>query len=266
MPLVHRSHFKAQTSSYQWQRTAWISITSTVCLTAGWIIKDAIAPVEAQAVPIRANVLLDVQSGESYAAFMQRATAAAKAATQGAFNRNTSISDLSVVVTGQNQGSTVQVLTLRANRNQWRSNPNAGRWATYYPTAQSLLGLNPPPPSVATTVIVQPGQILQPGQVLQPGQSVQISPIPGGANLSPTPTVVTPGTIAPNTPGTSTQPANGATQLPSPTAATSPTTIAPTTIAPTTISPATTSPAITFPATLPPPTLAPAPANPTFQQ
>ena len=210
MPLANRSHFKPQRSR-QWQRTAWISITSTVCITAGWMIKDAIAPASAQAAPLRANVMLDVQAGESYAAFMQRATSAAKAAAQGAFNRNNSVSDLSVVVTGQNQGSTVQVLTLRADRNQWRSNPNAGRWATYYPTAQSLLGLNPRPVPVATTVIVlQPGQVFQ-GLPTIPGQTVQVSPVPNGSNVSPTPTVITPGAIVPNTPVSNTQPANGAT-------------------------------------------------------
>ncbi|PZV14405.1 MAG: hypothetical protein DCF22_09050 [Leptolyngbya sp.] len=225
MLLLNRSQSNLQNSSRRWQQyTVWFSITSTVCITAAWILKDAIAPVAVQAVPLRGNVMLDVQAGETYDAFMQRATAAAKAATQGTFNRNSSISDLSIVVTGQNRGATVQVLTLRASRNQWRSNPNAGRWATYYPTAQSLLGLATPIPVATTTVNAQSGNTQQPGTVQQPGvaqplvpgqpvivlpfvpgQPVQVRPIPNGTNFSPTPTVSNPGGIIPNTPVTTTQ-------------------------------------------------------------
>lgn len=226
MPLLKRSHSKAQTYPRFWQqRIVWVSLTGTICITMGSIVKDAIAPVAVQAVPLRTNVMLDVQSGETYAAFMQRATAAARTATQSTFDRNSSISDLSVVVTGQNQGSTVQVLTLRANRNQWRSNPNASRWTTYYPPAQSLLGLNPPPAPVVTTAVnAQPTT-----QPLAPRQPSQLRPTPNGDATVPRPRGLPPGAaIAPNSSVTITQPVNGTNSPPATTPPAPPVTTAPT--------------------------------------
>ncbi|MBM0741472.1 hypothetical protein JOY44_07565 [Phormidium sp. CLA17] len=201
MPRLTRSHSQAQNTNRRfWQRTAWI-VTSAFCATAAGIIKDAIVPMAAQAVPRRTNVMLDVRAGETYDAFIQRATTAAKTATQGTFNRNSSVSDLSVVVTGQNQGSTVQVLTLRANRNQWRSNPSGSRWATYYPTAQSLLGLAAPVPVAAIPVNVQQGNTQQSGTGQQPGMGQPLVP---GQPL-----------IVPNTPVILKQPVNGTNGTPS---------------------------------------------------
>lgn len=146
---------------------------------------DAIAPVAGQAYPFRGTVMLEVQTGESYSAFLQRATATARTAAQNNFNRDRSISDLAITVMGQNQGATVQVLTLRADRNQWRSNSDVRRLATYYP-AQTLLGLDRPAPTTMTTAATPTGTT-QPGV---PRQPVQIQVTPDGRILIPVPVAV----------------------------------------------------------------------------
>lgn len=153
-------------------------------MTGGWLVIAAIAPPIVQAYTSRLSIALDVQPGETYATFLRRAEAVAGAAVQRSFDRDILLSEVSVVVVGQKSGASAQVLSLQANRTQWRSRPDPRRWATYYRSAASLLrfgeataGTQSPSAPVVTEQIAAPPQ--------SPTQSVA-GPVPS-APVKPSP-------------------------------------------------------------------------------
>ncbi|NJR50808.1 MAG: hypothetical protein HC780_15815 [Leptolyngbyaceae cyanobacterium CSU_1_3] len=98
------------------------------------------------------DVGLDRLPNESYPTLMRRAEQVARAAAQRSFDRDILTSQVSVVVIGRNQGAEAPILTLDVSRTQWRSRPDARRWATYYRTAAPLLGFDSTTPAVFSPV------------------------------------------------------------------------------------------------------------------
>lgn len=129
--------------SFLWQCAIALS------LTGGLIGVDAIAPPAVHAYVSRIDVTLDVQAGETYETLLRRAESVARAAVQRSFDRDILITEVYAIVAGQRQGSTVQVLSIQVSRSQWRSHPDARRWATYYHSAKILLGFEQTNPGSA---------------------------------------------------------------------------------------------------------------------
>ncbi len=132
---------------------------------------QAIVPAAVQAYTSRVEVSLDVQPGESYDALIRRAEVVARAAAQRSFDRDILITDVLIMVTAQNEASVAPILTLEATRTQWRSIPDAHRWATYYRSSKSLLGLDGAPSSTVTapaSPTITPSTPISPPQLLHP--------------------------------------------------------------------------------------------------
>jgi hypothetical protein len=108
-----------------------------------WLVTGAIAPQIAQAYITRVDLALDRLPGESYEAILQRAQTVARAATQRSFDQDILVTDVSVIVTVQNHGAIVPILTLAVTRSDWRQRPDPQLWVTYYKPARSLLFLEP---------------------------------------------------------------------------------------------------------------------------
>jgi hypothetical protein len=170
------------------------------------------------AYPAQTNVTLDVLPSESYDTLIRRAEAVARAAAQRSFDRDLLINQISVVILAQNQANTVPILTLSTTRSQWRSRPDARRWATYYPSAKPLLGFDNRQPTAATPAaapattspdMMAPGAQsplpnAAPGQTLPNGTPAQVAPpslsappqtptsFPGQSTPTPTPVQATP--------------------------------------------------------------------------
>ncbi|MEB3181003.1 MAG: hypothetical protein VKL59_18515, partial [Nostocaceae cyanobacterium] len=104
-----------------------------------WIVSEAIAPQIVQAYTARVDLTLDRRPEEAYDTFLRRAEAAARAAAQRSFDKDILITDVSVIISGQNRGAVAPVLSLEVTRPQWRNRPDPQRWATYYKTARRLL-------------------------------------------------------------------------------------------------------------------------------
>jgi len=98
-----------------------------------------IAPQASQAYTSRLDLFIDREFGENYDALLRRAEMAARAGAQRSFDQDLLTTNVSVNVVVESKGVTVPILTLRVDREQWRSRPETYFWATYYRTAEMLL-------------------------------------------------------------------------------------------------------------------------------
>lgn len=180
--------------------------------SVSWLTTAVIAPQSAQAYTARVDVSLSRQIEESYESFLRRAEAVARAAAQRSFDGDILVTDVRVMILGQNDGAIAPVLLLEVSRQSWRSRPDPQQWATYLPDAPALLGFDglpgqaelqpptappqiPPPPVAAPQGIGTPGTFA-PDQVppsLPPTvpQSIE-TPAPTGTPGTPTNTELPP--------------------------------------------------------------------------
>lgn len=170
----------------------------------GWLLEQAIAPPAAHAYTGSVNVTIDVQPSETYDTLVRRAEAIARAATQRSFDRDILVTDVSIVIIAQTATSTVPVLSLTTTRPQWRSQPDARRWATYYSTSKALLGMNKAPsaatlpqPTVTnsmppTAPSAQPRSTTTPNATTAPTSPSSNGAVTTGSPQTPTPASRTP--------------------------------------------------------------------------
>ncbi|WP_225225395.1 hypothetical protein [Komarekiella delphini-convector] len=104
-----------------------------------WLLTEAIAPQIVRAYTARVDLAIDRLPEENYETILRRAEAAARAAAQRSFDQDILVTDVSIIISVQSYGAIAPVLTLEVSRPQWRSRPDAQRWATYFKTARSLL-------------------------------------------------------------------------------------------------------------------------------
>ncbi len=131
---------RAKTISHPMSLVTSLSLMGVLGLTSIGLLTDAIAPQAVHAYVSRVDVMLDVQPGESFEAFLSRAEGVARAAVQRSFNRDILITEVYAIVSAQKDGSSSPVLSVQVSRNQWRNFPDPRRWATYYDNAKFLLG------------------------------------------------------------------------------------------------------------------------------
>jgi hypothetical protein len=104
-----------------------------------WGITEGIAPQIVRAYTARADIVIDRLPEETYETMLRRAEAAARAGAQRSFDQDILITEVSVIISGQNYGAIAPILDLRVNRQQWRNRPDPQVWATYFKSARSLL-------------------------------------------------------------------------------------------------------------------------------
>lgn len=122
----------------------WVS-WGLVALLGGSAIATAtlfLTPPAAQAYTSRVSLFLSRDTDESYEGFLRRAEATARAGVQRSFDTDLLITEVVVVVVGENQGISVPIMTVQVTRNEWRDRPDPQYWATYYESARALLGFS----------------------------------------------------------------------------------------------------------------------------
>lgn len=192
----------------QWvaKKTRIVPIVVLLGLGGGfWVTNEAFAPQIAQAYTDRVELTLDRQPNETYETLVDRAEKAARSAAQASFGRDTKVTDVSIVIVGQNQGAIAPILSLKVSRAQWRSRPDAQHWATYFTTAQFLLRFK----DVATTTDDQPGNYNPATPSQTPAPSPGLVPqaplaVPGAAPSGNTQSLTSPNIVSPGIPSTST--------------------------------------------------------------
>lgn len=121
-----------------------LSLVMGTVATLG-IVPTLVTAPAAQAFTARLDVSLDRMTNEAYTAFMRRAELVARAAAQRTFDRDILASSVVIHILGRNQGAEAPVLTLEVTRDNWRKRPDTRTWATYYRTANALLGFSSSP-------------------------------------------------------------------------------------------------------------------------
>ena len=104
-----------------------------------WLTTEAIAPQIVQAYTARVDLLIDRLPEESYETVLRRAESAARAATQRSFDQDILVTEVSVILSAQNQGAIAPILSLEVSRPQWQKSPDPQSWTTYFKTARFLL-------------------------------------------------------------------------------------------------------------------------------
>lgn len=161
------------------------------------------------------DVTIDRQPDETYDSLIQRAESAARTALEQSFAR-TQITDVSVVILGQNQGIIAPILSIDVSRPQWSS---GGNEFTYFNSARSLLRLDeqqlatadspqqqgntpPVPPRQQQTNPTRPAssrQIINNTPTQPVNSAPGAAPLPGSPALVPRPQ--TPGITPVTSPG-----------------------------------------------------------------
>ncbi len=109
-----------------------------------WGLTEAIAPQRVRAYTARVDLNINRTADESYESILRRAEAISRAAAQRSFDQDILATDVSVIVTVENNGAIAPILALEVSRQQWRTRPDPKRWATYFQTARSLLLFDTP--------------------------------------------------------------------------------------------------------------------------
>ncbi|MBF2064792.1 MAG: hypothetical protein IGS39_10280 [Calothrix sp. C42_A2020_038] len=108
-----------------------------------WVATVISTPQIVRAYTATGDIVIDRLSEETYENILTRAEAAARAAAQRTFDQDILITDVSVIISGQNYGAIAPILELRVSRQQWRNRPDPKVWATYFRAARSLLFFDP---------------------------------------------------------------------------------------------------------------------------
>lgn len=160
--------------------------------SVSWLTTAVIAPQSAQAYTARVDVSLARELEESYESFLRRAEAVARAATQRSFDGDILVTDVRVMVLGQNDGAIAPVLLLEVSRQSWRSRPDPQQWATYLPDAPALLGFEGLPGQAEPQQPDAPQQVPPPPMSAPEGIGIPGTPIPVQGVPSPPPTIPQP--------------------------------------------------------------------------
>jgi len=189
-----------------WQRLTKIApLTSILLLLIGSWATTGIAQAETARID---NITIERQPDENYESLIGRAEAAARTAVQQGFDQGSQVTNVSVVVLGQNQGIIAPVLVVELSRPEWNSRQTQNG-ITYFSSARSLLRLdeqqlantNPNQSPEQATPSTPPGG--QQNNSSFPGSSREVinstpaqqspttlpgaTPLPGGPALTPNP-------------------------------------------------------------------------------
>ena len=132
-----------------------LSLTIIVGLGACfWVVSEITAPQISQADTERTAFSIERQPNETYETLLSRAENAAFAIAQQRFDQDSPLSKVIVLVTAENNGLVVPILSLEVSRDQWKRRIQPQRWITYLTSSRSLLGFeNSIPVQVSTPTI-----------------------------------------------------------------------------------------------------------------
>jgi len=87
------------------------------------------------------DIRIPINKDEGFTVMTRKAEKLARSAVQRTFDRDVIVSDVSVKVTAQSQEAAAIILQLIVSRSDWTSRPDPKVWATYFPMAKALIGL-----------------------------------------------------------------------------------------------------------------------------
>jgi hypothetical protein len=105
-----------------------------------WVVSEITAPQISEADTERTTFSIERQPNETYETLLSRAENAAFAIAQQRFDQGSPVSKVIVIVTAENNGLVVPILSLEVSRDQWKRRMQPQRWITYLTSSRSLLG------------------------------------------------------------------------------------------------------------------------------
>jgi hypothetical protein len=105
----------------------------------GWNAATTFQRVQAYSDEMTVSVQWD--ENETYEGLTRRAEMAARTAAQQSFDRDLLITNVSILVMGENGSSIVPILRLQVSRQDWRNRPDPQLWSTYFGSSRTLLEL-----------------------------------------------------------------------------------------------------------------------------
>ena len=145
-----------------------------------------ITPTPNQANLVQLQVSVTRNPSESFETMLRRSEAMARTFIQRSFDKNKSVTNVNLTVLGENQGSIAPIVSMRVNRQGWKRSPDPQMWATYFPNAQTLLGL-PDSLTTATQPASTPPLQTITAPAATPNSSLGYPGIPGSENNPPVP-------------------------------------------------------------------------------
>jgi hypothetical protein len=127
-----------------------LTIPKQLSKLSNYLLISAIATLSTMAIASSAlaerrevDIRLLVNQDEGFTVMTRKAEILARSAAQNAFDRDVLVSDVSVKVTAQNpnRDQAAIILQLIVSRRDWASRPDPKVWATYFPMAKALIGI-----------------------------------------------------------------------------------------------------------------------------
>ena len=87
------------------------------------------------------DIRIPINKDEGFTIMTRKAETLARSAAQRTFDRDVLVSGVSVKVTAENKETASLILQLIVSRSDWASRPDPKVWATYFPMAKALIGL-----------------------------------------------------------------------------------------------------------------------------
>lgn len=121
------------------QGSAKLGLALLLALGGSGVFQVITPPPAAEAYTSRLSLFLVREDWESFDAFLQRAEIIARAGVQRSFDSDVLMTDVIVNIVGENQGTSMPVMTVSVSRRDWQAQPDVTAWAQYYDAARTLL-------------------------------------------------------------------------------------------------------------------------------
>ncbi|HEY9691548.1 MAG TPA: hypothetical protein V6D15_05055 [Oculatellaceae cyanobacterium] len=159
---------------------------------------------------VQLQVSVPRNPNESFETMVRRSEAMARTFIQRSFDKNKVVTNVNLTVLGENQGFIAPIVSMKVNRQGWKRSPDPQMWATYFPNAQTLLGLQDNLVTAAQPASTPPVQTIT-SPAATPNSPLGYPDVPGVQNTTPVPSSgsnvqqVAPAAVPNNqTPGTNT--------------------------------------------------------------
>lgn len=93
------------------------------------------------------NLILNLNTNQTFEKNLEQAEDLAQLTIVEEFGTNPEISEISILVSGENKGQIVPLLRSKVSRSQWQINSNIQRYTVYFRSSGVLLGFYSPPVS-----------------------------------------------------------------------------------------------------------------------
>ncbi|EAW38531.1 hypothetical protein [Lyngbya sp. PCC 8106] len=127
-----------------WVFNRLLKITFLTLINCYFLSSIAVAQADERHLTIDANT-------PSYNVLVQKAETLAKQSIEQAFQENSTLESMTIMILGERGGQTVPILRARVTRSQWQANSDVSELTRYFIRSESLLGYNQATPNESAT-------------------------------------------------------------------------------------------------------------------